>query len=198
MAKIMKGNINHNSITWMSTLLWLILPFLIFAVFDLSSVFYINICCLITSLEKTYFVILYVITAIFEERTQGWGIKRVSMYVKLLEIWALWCRVRWVSREEQLCPSNNTRLDIYFNSLGQICIPTSGLSACGVSVFLGQAFLYKLKWTALLTIGRNEHQISLAGRVWGKRDASQYQISSKSIVEVSRLFDFSRWQLQPS
>ena len=68
----------------------------------------------------------------------------VITYVKLLEIWVLWHRARWPTREEHLCPSNYNGLDIYFNSLGQICIPTSGLSVTvsGVSVFFGWAFLY--------------------------------------------------------
>jgi len=62
------------------------------------------------------------------------------MYVKLLEIRALWRRAKWASREEHLRPSNYIGLDINFNSLGKICISTSGLSACGVSVFLAEHF----------------------------------------------------------
>jgi len=58
-------------------------------------------------------------------------------------------------------------LDIYFNSLGWICLPMSGLSTCGVSMFFGWVFLYKLKSTALLILGRNEYQISFTDRVWG-------------------------------
>jgi len=44
----------------------------------------------ITIFELTYFVTLYVVTAIFEKLTQNRGIKRISIYIKLLEIQTLW------------------------------------------------------------------------------------------------------------
>ena len=86
--------------------------------------------------------------------------------VSLVEIRALWRRARWASREEHIRPSNCIGLDIYFNSIWQICIPTSELSACAVSVFLADPFCTSENWTVVLTPGRNEHQISLADRVW--------------------------------
>jgi len=59
------------------------------------------------------------------------------MFVKLLEIRALW------TREHDRRAENYVGLDIYLNSLGQIYIPMSGLSPCGVCMFFGRAFLYK-------------------------------------------------------
>jgi len=122
------------------------------------------------------------------------------MHVKLLEIRALWRRARWANREEYLRLSNYIGLDIYFNSLWQFCIPTAGLSACGVSVFFGRAFLYKLKWTDLLTLGRNEHQISLADRVRGMRCiiVPNFAKICQSVAVISQFFDFSRLWLPPS
>jgi len=80
--------------------------------------------------------LFFFFNAIIAKLIQSWGIKCVAMYyVKLLEIWALWRRSWWASRDEYI------GLDIYFNSLGQICLPMFGLSACGVPMFfLAEAF----------------------------------------------------------
>jgi len=74
---------------------------MVFAVFDLSlltvlwtAAFYIYICCIITSFECTYVVILYVITVIFEKEHKG----DESTDIKLLEILALWRWAQWASR----------------------------------------------------------------------------------------------------
>jgi len=68
------------------------------------------------------------IIAIFEKEHKAEASS--AYYVHKVEIRALCYRTRWAS------PSNYIGLDIYFNNLGQICIPTSGLSACSVSIFL--------------------------------------------------------------
>jgi len=100
-----------------------------------------------------------------------------------------WRRARWVSREENLRPPNFIGLNIYFNSLGQICIPTSGLSACvvTVSVFLGRVFFRN-------PIGRNEHQISSTDGRGRERCiiVPNFVKICQSVAGISQFFDFSR------
>jgi len=134
------------------------------------------------------------ITSIFLKWTEGWGNKHVPMYVTLLEIRALWRRAWWARRETHLCPSNYVGLDIYFNSLGQICIPILLDYLHLVFPCFWQSLLYKLKWTALLTIGRNEEQISLADRVKGVADVSSCQISSKLVSRLQGYHSISIFQ----
>jgi len=83
----------------------------------------------------------------------------MPVYVKLLEIRALWCRARCTNREEHLRPSNYIGLDIYFNSLRQICITTPGLSACGVSIFLAEPLWLSLFVQAKVNCPTNLRQV---------------------------------------
>jgi len=107
-----------------------------------------------------------VTTSIFEKWTQGW-VNRHK--VKLLEIRALGVGAWWVSREEHICSSNYIGLDIYFNSLWHICIPTSGLSACGCFHVFWLSLFVQAKVNCPTNLGRNEYQISLADRIWEMR-----------------------------
>ena len=114
---------------------------MIIAVFDLvcinCSFFYIYIRCFITSFEYTYFVILYVITAFFEKRKAGAS----SAYTYVCKVIGDSGTVALSTMGE--CRGTPTSVELLW--IGQICVPTSGLSACGVSLFFGRAFLYKLK-----------------------------------------------------
>ena len=102
------------------------------------------------------------------------------------------CGVKHDGRAERKTYARQITLDwiIYFNSLGQFYILTSGLSSCGVSVFFGRAFLYKLKFTALL-----EHQIPwLTSTAVRCIIVSNFDKICQSIAGISRFFDFSRWR----
>ena len=72
-----------------------------------------------------------------------------------------WHRAWWASREEHLSSSNYIGLDFYFNNLGQICIPTSGLSACGVACFYARQRSYSayMTWQFRLSVRLSVTQV---------------------------------------
>jgi len=114
--------------------------------------------------------------------------------VKLLKIWALWHWAWWSNRDEHLRPSNYIGWIFTLIVLGKFEYLSPDYLRVAFRVF-GRAFLYKLKWTVLRTIGRNEHQISLADRAPGKWGASYLQISSKSVNSLRGYRDFSIFEM---